>query len=369
MNRVPYSLLVAGSVLLTTLLSCSSDQPPERMKRTIRIATRPRNLSRLELERPSFNPDGSLIVCSLTERSRAEVYYALLLIDAPAMRPRPLPDLPGAVDGWYGVSWRPSGKEFAFTLVGENKQDFGVWLFDVTKNKARPLVLPDADQFQLFQRPLFSKDGHSLLFLNALDAKLLVCDVATAGVRGLEAIGWTARLGYGWGADADTVWASAGDTPGGGGEVLFRLSLSDGSVDRIAGVKGVSVLVPSPDGRVLACLVEQAESQYDVRLFDIGAASCRKVANADDVAVAWRADSKVLAYENDGRIWVYDRGKDEGRALTPAGAKAANAFWHPKDNTLWCVTGDRRKIARIAEGQLHDVFSVEETEWTTVLAP
>lgn len=362
--------VVMATVLLSLLPACSPsklspDCPPgeELEIRNVEIATKPSDVEQLVLGRPSFSPDGSLIACTLKENGRAGLYMQLLLIEVPAMKPKIVADLPGAVEGWYGVSWRPDGRELAFTLIGRSTGQLGIWSLEVSKNTFRVLCPGDS---RLCQRPLFSPDGRSVLFRDAMNGNLVIRNLDTGTLESLSDIGRTARLGYAWGTDENTIWASVGTNIGGGGGVLCRVSIMGHSHKRFNNIRGVTVLVPSPDGRVLACLIESAEGEYQLGLFETSTGDYRRLAVANRRTVSWRADGKALAYEKGNRIWVYDFALEEHRAVTPAAVDAGDPFWHPKDNTLWCVT-DYRTISRVMDDGLEMAFSLDETDFTSTL--
>lgn len=363
-------LVVMATVVLIHLAACSPsglspDCPSgeELEIRKVEIATTPADVEQLVLGRPGFSPDGSLIACTLKENGSASLYMQLLLIEAPAMKPKIAADLPGAVEGWYGLSWRPDGRELAFTLIERSTGQFGIWSLEVNKNTFSTLCPGDS---RLCQWPLYSPNGRSVLFRDAMNGNLVVCNLDTGTLEPLSDIGRTARIGYAWGTDENTVWASVGTKIGGGGGVLCRVSIVDHSRKRFNNIRGVTVLVPSPDGGILACLIESAEDQYQLGLFETSTGDYRMLAVANRRTLSWRADGKALAYEKGDRIWVYDFALEEHRAVTPAVVDAGDPFWHPKDNTLWCVT-DYRAISRVMEDGLETAFSLDDTDFTSTL--
>jgi Tol biopolymer transport system component len=319
----------------------------------------------LFLRAPGFAPDGNVLACTL----RGGHYSAPLLLDVPTFKPRPLIRLQGSVEGWYGFSWRPDGKEFVFTLV-EKESDgtilgFAVWLFDVQTNEARPLARPSDKQ--LFQYPLFAPDGGSVLFREALGCDLFLYDVASGKTNRLTSSADTFRLAYAWGVDNNVVLTSVGyrdkGVPG-----LLRISTKDKSCQKISSIKGVYVLKPSPDGNILACLIDttanEVEEEHQLALFNILDSTRRNLARTDHITMAWSPDSGAIAYCKGDRIWVYDLTTSKHQSRTPESVKADFPFWNPKDNTLWCVV-DRREIACVNPDGLEIMFSLDKTDPTT----
>ena len=356
MSRILFVSTVPTLLFLNILPGCSSDQTTP--KQSVDIVSERPDVSQLGLEWPSFSPDGSRIVCILRNRGTGGLYRVPLILDAPDMRPRPLAELPGAVEGLAGLSWRPDGKEIAFTLIERKTNHFGIWLFDIEKNRARPLVLPG--NMQILQCPLFSHDGRSLLFRDAIGYNLLLCNVATGNVRRLPDIGETTRIGYGWGADDKTIWASVSTG-------LYRVSIDQAPPKLFESAPNVAIQVPSPDGKLLACLIEGTgpiASQYELALYDTTTGVLEDLAAAtNQYQLSWRPDGKALAYEKDGRVWVYDLDTAAHRAVTPADVEAQFPFWDPGDRTLWCVI-DNRAICQVTDGGLKEAFSLDKTDPT-----
>lgn len=367
MKRVLRTIAGLLSVLGSPCLP-AADAQATRLPAATEIVIKPPAVDQLKIQRPSFSPSGALIGCTLgnaaTQLGNDEkrLYGAPLIIDTDTHKQRLLMSVPGAVQGWYGVSWRPDSREIAMSVIRRSTRRYEVWVCDVKADKARQ-VSPATDQ--ICQRPLFSNDGRYMVFHKAPEGGLALLDVKSCSPSALAGVGSVGRLGFAWSKDADGLWAASS------AEGLVRATLGKKTVERVADVKPIEVLSVAPDGLTLACLVDTAPDEalrYEVGLVDAKSGSYKAIDRADEVWLEWSADGRKLAYAREKSLCVYEPAQSKAHPVTAADAGATEPFWHPKEHTLWCVVAGRA-IARVNESGLQKVFNLDDTDPTGGIRP
>jgi Tol biopolymer transport system component/DNA-binding winged helix-turn-helix (wHTH) protein len=256
----------------------------------------------------------------------------------------------------FDPSFAPDGARIAFSRIDAGlSEDAGLYLRDLASGAERRI---DADGGAV--NPAWSFDGRAIAYVRAragAPCRIMSADVETGARREIGACRTAEVANLAWSPDGGALYFDDAPAPGAARQIM-RLRLSDGEVRAVTPSPlggGDMFAAPSPDGRTLAFLREEAWLSGHVMSLDLASGALRRLTDeaSDIYGLAWDRGGKALfvsgAWEGASGLWRLDVESGARTRLTGAPGASLGGLTRGGDRLAFEVRDLRRSLVALSK--------------------